>query len=487
MRHLIKHILLSIFCLVCAGKQAIAQKPYSAMAKKYAPAQLREDATLFSSVVMAMHPAIGIYQPREYYSGLFGRFIDSLEDSLTEKEFRLKLKLVADELHCGHTEILYSQAYFREIKRAHQKYSPYVFIPVGSKVFLLANLNKAPDTLLRKGTEISRINGVSVDSMLRHAKRFISSDGYNQSAKEHYIQLGFNNYYTGLFGRPDTFSVDYTDGNSLKNVKYAAFRPKSMPTLPLGPKEDSLMTRYKRAGIGYRFLDTEKKTMLMRIRKFSSVGEARAYRKIFRKLRKKKSTNLVIDLRSNGGGSLINTYRLLSYLIDEPRTQTLRTFIRRYPYKRYTRGNMWFRFTRLVYTIAGKKRTVNDTDDFIYTIKPSRRNHFNGKIFVLINGGSFSASSLVAAYLKDTQRATFIGEETGGAIEGCNAGITPYYKLPHTKLRVRVPAFRIVHDVSPQITGKGILPDYRTEYTFRDIVSRNDLELRKVKELLQIP
>jgi C-terminal processing protease CtpA/Prc len=89
--------------------------------------------------------------------------------------------------------------------------------------------------------------------------------------------------------------------------------------------------------------------------------------------------------------------------------------------------------------------------------------------------------------LKSTGRATFIGEETGGTAEGCNAGITPYYKLPNTKIRVRMPAFRIVHDVSPAITGKGLMPDYKTEYSLKDILGKRDLELLKVKELLKIP
>jgi hypothetical protein len=463
------------------------KKKQSLFTKKYSPRQVKEDAFVFRDVVLAMHPSVGIYQPREYYVKLLDDFVQSLNDSLTQKEFRLKLKLVADELHCGHTEVLYSPAFYKEIARMKLNFSPFIFIPVQNKVYLLANLNKRQDSLMKKGAEITRINGISVDSMMRYSKRFISSDGFNQSAKEHYLQLGFNSYYVGLFGRPDTFNVEYTDGKSLKTVKYAAFKPKNIPALPLGPKDDSLFTRFKKAGIRYRYLDKDKKTMLMRIERFSHRFDMHAYRKIFRKLRRNKSENLVIDLRNNGGGSLANSYRLLSYLIDTATTQTLRTSIRNYPYRKYTSGNIWFRFTRLAYKIIGKKRTVNDTDNFVYTIRPRKRNHFNGKVYVLINGGSFSASSLVAAYLKYKNRAVFIGEETGGTAEGCNAGITPYYKLPNTGIRVRMPAFRIVHDVSPLITGAGVMPDYRTEYTFRDIITRRDLELLKVKELLKIP
>jgi hypothetical protein len=466
--------------------QAQSTDQASAIRKKYPPDKLKEDAVLFSDIVLAMHPSIGIYKPREYYVRLFGDLVRSITDSLTEKEFRVRLKLVADELHCGHTEILHSQAFYKEISRVRQNFSPYIFIPVQDRVYLLATLNKQPDSLLKKGTEITRINGIATDSMLRYARRFISSDGYVTTAKDHYLQLGFNSAYTGLFGRPDTFNVEVSDGKTIKNVKYAAVRPKAMPSLPFGPRNDSLLTRFRRAAVGYRFLDPDNKTMLVRIERFANVGKNRAYRKIFRKLRKNRSENLVIDLRNNGGGNLMNSYRLLSYLINEPQTQTLRTRIRKYPYKRYTKGNVWFRFTRLAYKVAGTKKTVNDTDHFIYTIRPRKRNHFGGKIFVLINGGSFSASSLVAAYLKGTGRAYFIGEETGGTGEGCNAGITPYYRLPNTKLRIRMPAFRVVHDVSPQITGKGVMPDYRTQYTFRDIVTRQDLEMKKVKELLGI-
>lgn len=480
----LRFTLLALFCLTL---QAAAQRRSSALTRKYPPRALQEDALLFSNVCLAMHPAVGIYEPRSYYEKLFAEFVASLTDSLTEKQFRLRLKLVADELHCGHTEVLYSAAYYREVTRLKQNYSPYIFVPVGQKVYMFANLNSSRDTLIKKGEVVTRINGVPVDSMLRYAKRFVSSDGYNSTAREHYIQLAFNSYYTGLFGRPDTFNIEYTDGKSVKSARYAASRQKSVPSVQIGPKPDSLLHSYRRAGIAYRFLDAEKNTMLLRISKFATVGEKRAYRRVFAKMRKSRAQNLVIDIRNNGGGSLLNTYRLLSYIIDAPVTQTLRTRVRHYPYKRYTRGDVWFRFTRFVYGLAGTKKSQHDTELFIYRIKPAKRNHFGGKIFVLINGGSFSASSLLAAYLKDTGRATFIGEETGGTMEGCNAGVTPYYKLPNTKLRVRIPAFRIVHDVSPRITGQGVMPDYHVQYTFADIVARRDLELQKVKELLRIP
>jgi C-terminal processing protease CtpA/Prc len=349
---------------------------------------------------------------------------------------------------------------------------------------MLASLNKKKDTLIKRGAQIISINGISTDSMLRHSKRFITTDGYNVTGKDHYIKLGFNTYYLSIFGRPDTFTVEFLKNDTVRTVKYPAFKAKSVPPIPLTAKDDSLYTIYKRARMKFRFLDDEKKAMLLKIDGFSRKKFGRTYRKVFRKLHRNKSQNLIIDLRNNGGGSLENSYRLLSYLLDSSQTQTLRTGIRSYPYKQYTNGNILFKLMRFGFRIISNKKTVNDTDNFVYTIKPNKKYHYKNKVYVLINGGSFSASCLVAAYLKNHNRAVFIGEETAGASEGCNAGITPYYKLPNTKIRLRMPAFRIVHDVCPAITGHGILPDYPVQYTIKDILARRDLEMQKVKELI---
>jgi hypothetical protein len=452
--------------------------------RKIAPEALRADAALFRDITLAMHPVIGIYKTREFYNRLFNTYISTLTDSLTEREFRIRTKLVAEELRCGHTEVVYSKEYYRTMNRQKLNYSPYVFIPVQNKVYVLANLDKKADSTLKKGTEITAINGIPVDSMLRYCRRFISADGYIQTFKNYYLQLAFNGYYLSLFGRPDTFSLEYKAGQTTKQLRYPAIHPKTLPLIPLGQRNDSLFVRYKRAGIKYRFLDPEHKSLQLKLDRFSRRCSNKAYRKVFRKLKKNHTETLVLDLRNNGGGSLENAYKLLSYLIDTAKTQTLRTAIKNYPYKKYTHGNVFFKLTRFAFTIIGKKVSRNDTDNFIYTIKPRRKNHFNKNVIVLINGGSFSASCLVAAYLKDHHRAVFIGEETGGTLEGCNAGITPYYKLPNSKIKIRMPAFRIVHDVSPAITGHGILPEYPIEYSIKDILTKRDLEIEKAKELI---
>ncbi len=477
-----------VFCfLSCCFLQTMYAQIPAIITKKYSAAVLREDASVFKSIVLKMHPAVGVYESRERITKLFDNLINDLNDSLTEKQFRIKLKLVADELHCGHTEVASSLAYYKAFKHLKINFSPYYFIPVQNKLYVLAFLDRKKDTLLKIGTEIKRINGIGIDTSFSLIRKMISTDGYNVSGKNYYLQRGFNAYHFALFSRPDTMEIDFVNKDSTTFTKrIASIKLENLPPLPLQKRDDSLYTKYRRAAISFRYLNEEKSAMHLRIHSFSPWKYKKAYRKIFKQLKKNKTENLVIDLRNNGGGSLTNSYRLLEYILNEQTQQTLKTGIRKYPYKQYTRASYLFKFTRWGLAWIGKHKLLNDTDYYTYILKPSKKNHYNGKIYVLINGGSFSASCLTAAYIQHQKRGQFIGQETSGALEGCNAGVTPFYTLPNSKIRLRIPAFRVMHDPISQLTGKGIVPDFPIEYQFKDILGKKDLELMKVKELLRI-
>lgn len=470
--------------LTCAGSQA--QQTPEILNRKYAPSALQADLKLMSRVLLEMHPSVGLYHSKAYYEALFRHKTEAIRDSMTEKQFRIYCKLLIDELHCGHTEVLGSKAFIKAIKPMKLKFSPYMFLPVKEKLYVIANLNKKQDSIVPKGAEVLSLNAIPGDSLLRYCKRFISADGFIQSSRQHYLQRGFNSFYPSLFGRPDTILIRYRKAGEEYEHRYPSFSVSNLPQVPLVKKHDSLYTVYKRKGIRYRIHTEKERVFVLKLDKFSATGYHSTYRKLFRRIAKQNYQNLVLDLRDNGGGSLSHAYRLLAYLIEQPQNQSMFTRVKRYPEKKYTRGNLGFRVSRWVFSLMGRHWAVQDTDFYRYEIKPLKKHRYKGRLFVLINGGSFSASALVGAYLKQRPGTIFIGEESGGAAEGCNAGVTPYYTLPNSRLRLRVPAFRLVHDCSPAFTGRGIMPDHRVEYSFSDLVQRRDLEWEKVEELLKI-
>ncbi len=127
--------------------------------------------------------------------------------------------------------------------------------------------------------------------------------------------------------------------------------------------------------------------------------------KLLGEVSQKKARALILDLRNNGGGLVNNSAHLLSLLLP-PSTPT---------------GVSVTRELADEY----KKATGKDPADVLDVAKwkgPTRKTTarklapFTGKIVVLINRRSASASEIVAAVLREERGATLLGQPTAGAV-----------------------------------------------------------------------
>jgi C-terminal processing protease CtpA/Prc len=86
---------------------------------------------------------------------------------------------------------------------------------------------------------------------------------------------------------------------------------------------------------------------------------------------------------------------------------------------------------------------------------------FTGRVWVLIDGGTFSTAAELCAVLRSLRRAVFVGEETGGTYEGNSSGTFAILTLPHSGVRVVVPLVRYLLAGRPAArAGRGVLPDH---------------------------
>ena len=78
-----------------------------------------------------------------------------------------------------------------------------------------------------------------------------------------------------------------------------------------------------------------------------------------------------------------------------------------------------------------------------------------------------------------------MGENTGGGWHGNSGIMIPDITLPNTKLRVRLPMFRLVQYQHPPKTGTGVIPDIyigpTVETTRKDI----DRKMEFVNQLIK--
>ena len=92
---------------------------------------------------------------------------------------------------------------------------------------------------------------------------------------------------------------------------------------------------------------------------------------------------------------------------------------------------------------------------------------------------------LFAQVVNDQPNVSIVGEETGGGAYGNTAWLIPEVKLPETKIRFRLPLFRLVMDKTVPKDGRGIQPDVEVFPSVKAIKEGRDYKLEKALELIR--
>ena len=109
-------------------------------------------------------------------------------------------------------------------------------------------------------------------------------------------------------------------------------------------------------------------------------------------------------------------------------------------------------------------------------------NYASGQV---LQDSSFSGSSMYASIIQNDNRATFFGEETGGAKDVTNGATYYYPKLPNSRCSIRIPQYRIDHQTKEGNKGRGVIPDYEVKETVESFKNGEDLVLKKVMEVIE--
>jgi C-terminal processing protease CtpA/Prc len=116
--------------------------------------------------------------------------------------------------------------------------------------------------------------------------------------------------------------------------------------------------------------------------------------------------------------------------------------------------------------------------------RPDKNNHFDGNIYLLQGGYTFSAATMFIANLKGEKNVTVLGEETGGGSYGNSSVHLPTIKLPHSGLKIILPMYRIVLNRNNTKTGRGIVPDIPVYPSSAAIRRGADVKMEQVQALI---
>ncbi|MCJ7734346.1 MAG: S41 family peptidase, partial [Anaerolineales bacterium] len=100
-------------------------------------------------------------------------------------------------------------------------------------------------------------------------------------------------------------------------------------------------------------------------------------------------------------------------------------------------------------------------------------------LVLLVNGGSASASEIVAGAIQDHDRGPLVGATTFG-----KGSVQNWIALSDNQGAVRVTIARWLTPDKRQIHGTGLVPDYEVEFTEEDFLAELDPQLDKAIEIL---
>ncbi|HSQ45017.1 MAG TPA: S41 family peptidase, partial [Ginsengibacter sp.] len=432
--------------------------------KKYSKEELQEDYNLLRKILGKKHPSLYWYTSRDSMNYFFNEGYHAIEDSMTELQFGWKiLAPLTSVIHCGHTSFSMSKGWNKFIRHKRIPSFPLFLKIWNDTMVVIYNLN-SKDSVIKKGTIITSINGISSADIINIMFDYMVEDGYSENVNYIRLSTSFPYFHRNIFGLYKTYNIGYIDSaGKQKNVLIPYFNP-PLDSLKKIEKQQKIEKKFLKTGKreNIRSLQIDTTFALMTINSFSKGHLKNFFKKSFRKIRRKKIKNLVIDIRANGGGDINNYVLLTKFLRNSPFKVADSAWSKSKnfgPYTRYITSGIFNNIGLSVLTHKGKDGNYHFGYWERHTFMPKRRNHFDGNVYVLINGLTFSAATLFCNAVKSQQNITLVGEETGGGWYGNSGIMIPDIKLPNTKLRVRLPFFRIVQYDHVNVKGSGVLPD----------------------------
>ncbi|SEM04719.1 Peptidase family S41 [Chitinophaga rupis] len=397
--------------------------------------ELKADLRFLRNKLDKIHPGLYRHTPKPAFDIFFDSLYNSIVNPMDEQEFLSLITLLNPKIGDGHTMFLPSKT-ATDYNNKTGRFLPFSVAYIGERLYVVENCSS--DTSIERGEEIVSINGERIAAVMAQLMARQIRDGYNQTYPVWILNHYFAAYYSFAYGHPSQFCLEMKSNKGrLQKKQITALTKDSIRFFrqiryPVFEEQGITLEKNKDGTTAILTIKSFDADLLESIHKqdYKYVMDS-----VFTILQRNQTTDLILDLRDNQGGDFEPGRYLLSYLLTNPAR----------------------------YLLSGKEAR---------SIQP-KINHFTGRLFVLINGGSFSNTAIVSACLERDQRAVFVGEETGGnkyIISGQPIEIS----LPKTHIRsfISTTTFRIIPGAGD---GHGVFPTHPVLPAIADILIGKDI------------
>ena len=463
----------------------VKQKPKAVLTRAEAIADYRQMA----SSIKEIYPSLEDFMTEEEYDTFVEEEIAKIPENITLKEFAYLIMNFNRKVHDSHMWFDYGIPLDND-----GTISPVMFARVNDKVRIIVTTDEYK---AYTGREITHINGKHVDTLYMEIAPRTSMiyDASVESVVEQELSSPFTNhlYYKG---DKDAFkakkaTLTFSDGEEL-TVPLMKFSQNTISQFDRKTMENWFVSQYMvyRKG-NWETMKSNDSTAYMRLNNFELMETEVDSMLVFLDLLEKKGyKNLIIDLRGNPGGNPDVEYKLVDALMDEPikreggymkvNMQTIKS-----PTLNYPSGTIMFEDYK---EIPGRKGFYKISDPDENTPSDTIKALYTGRVYVLINVNSASASTAFAGIMKRNARGYVIGRETKTAYHTMNALKFAEIGLPNSHFKCHIPMVRIVSDefVSDDFPyGRGVIPHLTIPFTYEEMTSNGELIYNKALELIR--
>ena len=473
--------------------------PTAALFAQLSVAEQQADFAVFRTALREGHGGLYYYiQPAQ-----LARQCDSVArtfaPNVPREAFYLKLRYLLTLVHHGHSRIdlpEHTADYRLRTLQPTQRYLPLQVRIIGQRLYVLQDCSA--ENQVPVGAEIKLINGVRTATLLATMTQYMPADGRNTTFKTY--MLGEYYYFQFLYDLlyPNTATFQIQLAHSKRPVRLQAQLPTSIAQMyqartGRGISQYDKPLRYQPAigpGVAYLRVGSFFKGFIEHQgERFEPFIDS-----VLADVRQQNTRQLILDLRGNEGGGDGYAEYLFACLTTQPFTPV---GFDRVPGRRFTTlayaRDLSDEFK--AFTANPSQFLVSDSSlvlkpEFAGTSPVAPASHpFTGTLYVLTNGGTFSASNYVVNYLYRQRqgggKVVFVGEENGGDVYSnvlC-AGQSYRVELPNSRIGLDFPL--LCGGQLDRTSPARRLPDFSVQPTGQQLAKGEDAELRFVLRYIE--
>ena len=308
-------ILISLIFSGCAGFLSNKSKDVIDVEKSYSKIELTEDLDFLFRTFEDVHPDLYLYTQVNVIDSMITLVKNELKHPLTSLEFWKLLTPVVAKLGDGHTFLNFPYLSRQKYLDNDGRIFPLEVRIDGNQLFVRENYSS--DSTLAMNSEILSINDLPQETILQDLHRY--RGGETVGLVNRYVQRMFKPLLWAHYGFEDRFKVEYISSSDGEHYAKTLLGITSEEYDSLSQNKE----KFKQKPKYWTFQSIpDEKIGILDLNSFARSKDLKTFKKFlkstFTTIHHEELSNLIIDLRRNGGGDHELGEALIYYLATEP-------------------------------------------------------------------------------------------------------------------------------------------------------------------------